>query len=288
MILTEELLDRIKRCELRLLEGFISVCSDLKLTYYVAYGTALGAVRHKGFIPWDDDVDVMMPRQDYKIFLERGQTLLSKFGGYFLQTIDTDPQYYQFYAKVRDSNTTFIEKVVSDRKMNHGVFMDIFPIDYFPANALRKKYVLWLNYPRHLRTELFERKAQSNHPLLKDILQRMLSMAYPKVDNMIHAHDVFLEKIPESDTMIDYSGCGLQGSYTFPFACLGDGCIGKFEHLEVMLPHDYDCYLRYMYGDYMKLPPKEQQIPHHYCDIIDLEKPFTFYEETFEQKNKTA
>ena len=123
-------IEKLKGIELQLLDAFVSACEQLNIDYYILAGTLIGAVRHKGFIPWDDDIDIGMFRKDYDIFLEEGQKLLPK--DVFLQTFITDKEYPTYFAKLRKSNTTFIEKSVSKLKMNHGVYLDIFPLDYFP------------------------------------------------------------------------------------------------------------------------------------------------------------
>jgi len=99
----------------------------MNLTYYISYGTLLGAIRHKGFIPWDDDIDVCMPRGDYDRFIKEGSEYLPE--NYFIQTMESDPKYALNFAKLRDSNTALFEKHVLDVDINHGVFIDIFPVD---------------------------------------------------------------------------------------------------------------------------------------------------------------
>ena len=94
--------------ELEILKEFIGVCANLNLRYFLAGGSVLGTIRHNGFIPWDDDIDVIMPRKDYEIFLEKGQSLMQK--QFFIQTYKTEPDYVMGFAKIRNSNTTFIEK----------------------------------------------------------------------------------------------------------------------------------------------------------------------------------
>ena len=122
------LIKRIQSREMELFRAFISVCEKLELPYFLNAGTMLGAVRHNGFIPWDDDIDVAMLRSDYEIFLSRAQELLPE--NMFLQTIDTDPEYLHNFAKIRHNETTFIESSVKSRHIHHGLYLDIFPLDY--------------------------------------------------------------------------------------------------------------------------------------------------------------
>ena len=119
----------LQKKELELFKAFARVCEKHGLRYFLVGGSALGAIRHKGFIPWDDDIDVGMPRKDYDKFME----LQSEFEGtpYFIQNYKTDPCYVYNYGKLRDSSTTFIEYTYKNHRINHGVWVDIFPIDGF-------------------------------------------------------------------------------------------------------------------------------------------------------------
>ena len=140
-------LKRLQLVELDILKEFIRVCNELNVKYFLDSGTLLGCIRHGGFIPWDDDIDVSMPREDYEIFLKEGQKLLKN--KYFLQTYKTDPEYTMGFAKIRNSETTFIESSVKNLKINHGVYIDIFPLDgYNDKNKIRnflnkKAFVLY-------------------------------------------------------------------------------------------------------------------------------------------------
>lgn len=116
-------LDKLKLIELDILNETISVCKKLNIRYYVLGGTLLGAVRHKGFIPWDDDIDIGMLRSDYDVFVEKAPQYLSKH--LFLQTHKTDPQFFHGFAKIRNSDTIFIETVCKTKKMNHGIYSTI-------------------------------------------------------------------------------------------------------------------------------------------------------------------
>lgn len=136
MELDKKHIEQLRMAELDLLRVFMSVCDELGLQYFIVQGTLLGAVRHGGFIPWDDDIDVGMLRKDYDILMSKGQTLLPP--GYFLQTHENDPGYIHGFGKLRNSNTAFVETTCRYRKMNHGIFIDIFPFDFYPDSRLKR------------------------------------------------------------------------------------------------------------------------------------------------------
>ncbi len=119
----------IQKEELRILIEFDRICRKHNIKYSLSYGTLIGAIRHQGFIPWDDDIDVGMLREDYEVFLEKGQKLLQS--DLFLQTCYTDPKYPQVYAKIRKNNTSFVETTVKNIQMHHGIYIDVFPFDYY-------------------------------------------------------------------------------------------------------------------------------------------------------------
>ena len=109
----------LQKKQLEILKAFIKVCEKYNLRYFLVGGTCLGAARHKGFIPWDDDIDVGMPREDYDKYV----LLQKEYEGtpYFIQTWKSDPRYCYNFAKLRDSSTTFIENYFMSHRINHGV-----------------------------------------------------------------------------------------------------------------------------------------------------------------------
>ena len=122
MILTEEQMRGLRLKELDLLRAFVGCCEEMGLRYFVVQGTLLGAVRHGGFIPWDDDIDVGLFREDFDRFVHDGQKHLPS--SFFVQTCISDPEFPQGFAKVRDSNTTFVETTSRTLKINHGIYID--------------------------------------------------------------------------------------------------------------------------------------------------------------------
>ena len=119
-------MNELQQKELDLLKEFVKFCELHNLTYFLIGGTLLGAIRHLGFIPWDDDIDVGMPRPDYDRFCELAEKHF--VGDIFFQSYRSDKGYPYIFSKLRNSNTTFIEKIYRHVPMNHGVYIDIFPL----------------------------------------------------------------------------------------------------------------------------------------------------------------
>ena len=123
----------LQKIEFDMLKEFVNICDTLGLKYYLVCGSALGAVKYKGFIPWDDDLDVALMRSDYVMFCEEAPKFLPE--QLFLQTYISDSKYPFLYGKLRNKNTAFIETGVDCLNINHGVYIDIFPIDGYPINV---------------------------------------------------------------------------------------------------------------------------------------------------------
>ena len=131
------IMNELQKIVFDLFSHFVEVCEKLNLNYYLICGSALGAARHGGFIPWDDDMDVGMHREDYNKFMELAPQLLPD--GIFLQNYNTDPEYPLVFAKLKNSKTTFIEPLLANFNINHGIWMDIFPLDGYPESNMEKK-----------------------------------------------------------------------------------------------------------------------------------------------------
>lgn len=279
--MTEYELNKLKQIEVDLLKVFIDTCNKMGLQYYVVEGTLLGAVRHNGFIPWDDDIDVAMPRADYEIWVHNAQKYIDD-PDIFVQTIETDPEYYCNITKLRNSNTTFIETMYYKLNMNHGVYIDIFPLDYYPElpeeidmfeqkekelyfKFAKAHYVGWVEgYPKW---KVF----------FRNTMWKVISFVKPDyARNAVMQRDKHCMSVKETSKIANLNSAWV-GRNVCPAEWYGDGVEGSFEGISVRLPNEYDKILTQEYGDYMQLPPEEKRVTHHYTTIIDLDKSYKEY-----------
>lgn len=254
--------EEMKKIELNILIYFTEVCEENNLRYYLGGGTLLGAVRHKGFIPWDDDIDVMMPRPDFQKLL----SLSINNENYNIIKPGTAGYYYNF-AKLVDTRTILEEKGIKLID-GLGVYIDIFPLDGMPETPdARKKRFKELNSIR---------KRINNTCLLKPKFHRN-PFAYLNACRIYNSN----KNVDLSSLQKKYLDSALKNSFDdseFVFAAGGaygarDIFPGKwfekeielqFENLSVKAFNGYDFYLTQLYGDYMTLPPEDKRVtPHH-------------------------
>lgn len=271
MDLSKEQLQQLKECERDMLEAFVNICNKHKIKYFLQGGTLLGAVRHQGFIPWDDDVDVSLPRHEYERFIAIAQSELPSY--YFLQTKDTDPEYPNNFAKIRDSRTTFIETSARHLNINHGAYIDIFPIDYYPDGfkakifEIKKKLLTW-----RINTAFYMPEMS-----LKSKIATLIScILYPSRRKAIEKREKLYKSVKPSQRVVNNSGAWLEKE-VIPKRWCAETAEMTFEGIRVQGSAEYDEWLTYVYGDYMQLPPESERKGHHFTDAVDLDKPYTEY-----------
>ena len=273
--LTQEQMGKLRGKELEILKNFIRVCEQLNLNYFVVQGTLIGAVRHKGFSPWDDDIDVGMLREDFEVFISEGQALMPE--NLFIQTHQTDPYYPHGFAKIRNSDTAFVETSCKKLPINHGIYIDIFPFDYYPDNPVKSAVFemrkFFLRY--RIRCSLYIPADQkfTGANLIRRVLKRCSKIIYPSLEEALDKQYMLYKSVGAGKKRINNgSPWGLREC--MPAFWFNEITELVFEGIPVKAPKYYKAYLTHVYGDYMKLPPPEKRIPHHFVAILDFNKPY--------------
>lgn len=268
-------MDLLQNAEFRLLKQFVEICDELGLKYYLVCGSALGAVKYGGFIPWDDDIDVAMPRKDYEIFLQKAPERLPK--SLFLQNFRSEPKFPQIYSKLRDSDTTYIENSAADLPINHGIFIDIFPLDGYPSGKFARKR---LEFFKKLYTGMmytaYDLPRSGKGKVLCSLFRAF--GVHRRTARIAARLDRLIRKYPPVSGGILCNHGNWQGSLDYaPFDWFGEGAKAEFEGLKVRIPAQYDAYLTRKYGDWRADLPEEEQVGHHYYKVCDCERPYTDY-----------
>ena len=267
--------DYKKELQKKLLEMMVYLdqfCKENGIEYYIAGGNALGAVRHQGFIPWDDDFDIMMTMENYEKFTKACQTKLDK--KYSHQSIDTDPNYHLNFSKIRDNTTTFIEDGSKQRQLNnYGVYVDIFQISGVPEGKLARKmqniyrtFAIACYIPHIIHNKAVSTMLQMLCKLLGRRVQRFLRKKAEKYS---------CEQSKQWYTVYDafpYHKCVAPKEY------FGKPTYVPYENSKLPIPEKAHEYLTIMYGDYMQIPsPEEIKKMEHKPYVLDTKRPFTDY-----------
>lgn len=269
------MLNELQKIEMDILTAFVDVCNQLHLKYYLVCGSVLGAAKYQGFIPWDDDIDVGLPRADYEIFLRDAPALLPE--RLFLQNYRTDPAFPHVFSKLRDSDTTLIEHSMAHLNMNHGICIDIFPLDGYPekkwAQRLfdwRKKLYSWMQY-------CALGKGPDTKVEIRNHIFRLMGYHKRTAKTLVKMDRLFAQYSPESSEIWCNHG-NWQGKLEYaPRWHYGAGTDLSFEGLTVRVPENYDAYLTQKYGDWRAELPKEKQVSHHSYKVCDVHRPYTDY-----------
>lgn len=268
-------MNALQKAEFEILREFVRICDELRLTYFLVCGTALGAVKYGGFIPWDDDIDVALPRKDYEIFCERAQSFLPEH--LFLQNHRTESVYPRIYSKIRNSNTTYIEKTTSNLPMNHGVYIDVFPLDGYPSEA---KEIKRFERQKKIRKLQIECALNVDYGFLRNTFFSLERCAgfHKKTAVIIDLLEREMTKWPTDTSALWCNHGNWQGRLEYaPREQYGDGLMVTFEGLPVRVPARYDEYLTQKYGNWRADLPPEKKVGHHYYDVMDLERSYRDY-----------
>lgn len=273
--LTHEEFRKMQLTQLEMLVEFDRVCRKHNIDYVISSGTMLGAVRHKGYIPWDDDADLMMLRDDYEKFKSVMSDLNPEIC--FFQDHTNDPEYRWGYGKLRRTGTEYVRVGQEHLKCKTGIFVDVFPYDDIPKSTLgqmiqdaycfccrkilwsevgkkESKGLLkvWFNLLSHIPTKtvfkllsVYVRKSDKNSK------NRVRLLCFPAIGKYYYMHP-------------------LKERYGIPKKWFTERDEFEFEGEKLMGTHDYDDCLTYWFGDYMQLPPEDKREQHSACSYIDF------------------
>ncbi len=261
----------LQATEQEILDVIHQVCIEHDLRYSLAYGTLIGAVRHHGFIPWDDDIDIIMPREDYEQLLKVWQEAAPE--GYILQNSRTDRDFSQNFTKIRKDHTTFLQSESErDKKYHKGIFVDIFPGDRVAPNKFGKI----IQFCACALNLLYTRGFPSGSSGLVGLVENLL-LKFPEKNFPIYRN--------RTEMLIRKWNDNTSAQYVFPstiefckkyhsadlFECLKTI---EFNGKQYLCVADPDKMLRQDYGDYMQLPPIEERIWKHHPVIVDFQHNF--------------
>lgn len=266
VILNESELKSLQQKGLDILREVIQAINKMGLTYYCVGGTALGAVKYGGFIPWDDDIDIAMPREDYMLFLEKGSSYLP--ANLKICSCFTEPNNFSSLTKVRDENTAFFDIETAKYNVSHGIFIDIFPIDGYKKTT---KYESFIKKILLGKIEFYKTTKKRFKIFLKTLICNLLC-PFKSLNKCAISVERKLMK-----QSIDSSSQVFNRIMVFDKEIFGTPKFGKFDNLIVNLPQEVDEYLKICYGDIKLDPPIEKQIPHHFTALIDVKTSYKKY-----------
>lgn len=261
-------IEEAKKIELDILDFIDSFCKENGINYCINYGTLIGAIRHKGFIPWDDDIDLSMTRENYERFI---QLFSEKQSRYQILSLETDNQYFNNFIKIVDPTTKIID-TRNTKTYDSGIFIDIFPMDTFNDSKVvdicyKLESFKLLSFSKHKNIVYGDSK-------LKDLIRTLFWIFFRPVSPRFFANQIEkqIQKYRVEDgKYIAFIPSKLKEKEIFPRDMFDELIEIPFEHLVLPAPKRFDVVLKQFYDDYMTVPPKEKQIYIHEFETYKLE-----------------
>lgn len=254
-------LKKLQETEIEILKYFHQICQKHHLDYYLAYGTLLGAIRHKGFIPWDDDIDVHMKGSDYLKLINILKE--NKDKKYFFQSLETEKNYYLLWNKIRMNNTIFIEKGWENNKIHQGISLDIFPLIEYPDNEKdRKKIERKFKITKLLiDNNMAINKNYKSYGLSGKILSKIFKIIPKTLRNKQVIHNMtYLCNYKTNSQYYFTTDNGPSQLWSKDY--FSSSIKLAFENEKFNCPIKSEQYLEQAYGNYMQLPKEEDRIGH--------------------------
>lgn len=267
-------LPKLHNCQMIIAREIKRICDENNIKYFIIAGTLLGAVRHGGFIPWDDDMDIGMLREDYEKFIKIAKTDLGE--DFFLQTTETDENYGFPFAKILLKGTVLVEASAGSNAKK-GIFVDVFPFEYIPdSDELREKH----NKSTYFYKRLLLAKLNYNVAAKNEYVKRTVYFIL-KIMASFYSHDKLVDKLESEITR--YNGTktadivNIGGAYGYKKETIKSEWVREtveipFEDMTISAPVDYIKYLEKFYGDYMTPPPEDKRYNRHSVIKLDFGK----------------
>ena len=246
----------LRSIQMGILDEVHRFCEAHGLRYFLSSGTLIGAVRHKGYIPWDDDIDIYMPREDYETFLN---TYHDEKGIYRAINPASESHYYYTFAKVVDQRTHMVERETEGYEI--GIYMDIFPVDFVTEDLKERERIF---RQKKLLYKIRRCKISQSNPLqstLAYLVYKCWPMSVKQIERRIRKLIVLEKPTPTVCNMTE-AGPSIKGC--FPAEDIASSVDIEFEGRMYKTMVGYKDYLERTYGDYMTLPPVEQRVTHHF------------------------
>lgn len=253
MNLTLEQIKQLNAIQLDIFKEFIDICSKLNLTYFMIHGSLLGTVMHEGFFPFDDDIDIAMPREDYKKLEKYANELLPEH--IFFQTCVTDQEYPLIFGKMRDKRTQFIQPALKNFNVEKGIYIDVFPIDYYPNNKQKQMILDFADkiYKLRIGQKIYKGTKQN---IFKKTIREIMCVFCPSWKTAVKKRSLLYANFKKSDKLIIVGG--KQHEKGIPCEWFETSQHLSFEDVDVLCPKLISDYLTCIYGDYQNFNPAKE------------------------------